>query len=488
MDSGLLGERMLLAMADAAARLSRPDMHMLCIPHSARVYGMFVESVEVRKRRALMLPSHIIAADEETLEEQRFPVQYVYDFLCAGGGIDVEDDYTCEQLDMLPHKPLCEPFHIFDVTFGGLSDQTDGLNAQPATYVTITSSGCLDAFVYWFETRLLKSEPVITFTTAPGREECAWDQAVLFLHPCRPVNECGGVHVARGARVHAQFGRTSADDRLWVTVADTITGEALVSSKSAPCMHPFRQNHELVAVSEERAVGEMDMAAMNDLHRNAAYFSSIHAVCDGISDRGALRVLEMTGNYSSFILSCLACASSALSSRIGAVTTLSPSEQSALCIEQCAISCGYIPTEGDWLVHPASRVIARVVAGTAVDACLSAQSEHVPRQELLSLQLPVFDLCICDVVEGSGLVRQRCLEELHFVRQFASDPMRPLRTIPYSVEIVLAVVESDALLQAHRVLSERTAGVDVSGPMNTFASSRLQELDLDHIPGLRWVR
>lgn len=93
-------------------------------------------------------------------------------------------------------------------------------------------------------------------------------------------------------------------------------------------------------------------------------------------------------------------------------------------------------------------------------------------------------LLICDLVEGSGLLRQGILRDvghaLQRMTEHQGEVKSPLsiRTVPHSMGIVLGLLQCEELLHHHRVQEDTTNGIDVSSEVNKYASTVVQELDL----------
>ena len=82
-----------------------------------------------------------------------------------------------------------------------------------------------------------------------------------------------------------------------------------------------------------------------------------------------------------------------------------------------------------------------------------------------------FSVILCDLIEGSGLIRQGALQEIKFALDFLckdekDDTGQRARTVPYSVSVVCAVIESKDLWNNHRVDSSNMD--EVSSAINNL--------------------
>ena len=79
---------------------------------------------------------------------------------------------------------------------------------------------------------------------------------------------------------------------------------------------------------------------------------------------------------------------------------------------------------------------------------------------------------VCDLVEGSGLMRQRILQEIAYSLRCLRDVKR---IIPYSSKVHVAIFESPETKSRYVVNSENTVGVDLDH-INQYRSTRICEL------------
>ncbi|EGD74481.1 hypothetical protein PTSG_05845 [Salpingoeca rosetta] len=180
-DAGLLGEHILPVLADARARLLKPDG--VIIPDHAHLYGAVVSSTDLSTRcRATF----------------------------AGGAMVLEagDMYTCENLSLVDHTMLTPPVYLGTVPLSPAA----GVSGQKFHVpVTALATGTAHAIVTWFDMQLLNTSDCssalgedvdgrgeTTDTAASGgkqavdtREHIARARAVVRLGP-----HAGSQHVA----------------------------------------------------------------------------------------------------------------------------------------------------------------------------------------------------------------------------------------------------------------------------------------------------
>ncbi|XP_078602313.1 protein arginine N-methyltransferase 9-like [Branchiostoma floridae x Branchiostoma japonicum] len=163
--SGVLRQQVLEDMALARAYALKPGG--LILPSAAAVYGVCVQSdVLLRENRVL--------GSEPTLGLK------VADFMNIFQAT-THQDIT---LSTLPHKPLTEPFHIFNFK---LDEETSGdtlpsyLEQSRTLVVMATDSGRLSAIPFWFEIWVDSNNRLST------RDESShWKQAAIVLD--KPVS------------------------------------------------------------------------------------------------------------------------------------------------------------------------------------------------------------------------------------------------------------------------------------------------------------
>eukprot|EP00058_Branchiostoma_floridae_P026120 XP_002611610.1 hypothetical protein BRAFLDRAFT_117147 [Branchiostoma floridae] len=164
--SGVLRQQVLEDMALARAYALKPGGTIL--PCAAAVYGVCVQSdVLLRENRVL--------GSEPTLGLK------VADFMNIFQAT-THQDIT---LSTLPHKPLTEPFHIFNFK---LDEETSGdtlpsyLEQSRTLVVMATDSGTLSAIPFWFEIWVDSNNRLST------RDESShWKQAAIVLDKPVPV-------------------------------------------------------------------------------------------------------------------------------------------------------------------------------------------------------------------------------------------------------------------------------------------------------------
>lgn len=192
-DAGLVGEHILPVLADARARLLKP--YGIIVPHHAYVWGMVINSDELRSRCRVDVnnSTHLLFADDEC--------------------------YTCENLALIPHTPLCDP-----VMFGTIPLGFDTQEFFFSVDTIAHDSGTADALVTWFDLHLLEDEQESTkVSTSPCRGlDCGWDQCVHYL-PYTP-----NVNVGASVSIELRF-RSDDKQEACVTVNEEIYSPYLLS-------------------------------------------------------------------------------------------------------------------------------------------------------------------------------------------------------------------------------------------------------------------
>ncbi len=100
----------------------------------------------------------------------------------------VDEPYTCEKLESLPHTQLTDWYRCMEVRFT-CDDHLDGARPQEVINLQVRTCGVVDAIAVCFDLILTDMEPSHIVTTLPevagysSVHPCctAWDQALFFM-------------------------------------------------------------------------------------------------------------------------------------------------------------------------------------------------------------------------------------------------------------------------------------------------------------------
>lgn len=178
-DSVLVGEGVLPSLADARARLLKPEARVL--PQRARVYAAAVEMPGLRRVN---------------------PIRRIAGFDLSAFAVFSNPAGQMVELGAEPHRLLTAPFAVFDFDFRRPVPEAGEFRAS----VPATADGTVHAVAIWYDLFL---DDAITMTTAPGIERNHWKQAVDFL-PADIAVAAGQALAARaryaGTRLKVEIG------------------------------------------------------------------------------------------------------------------------------------------------------------------------------------------------------------------------------------------------------------------------------------------
>ncbi|XP_070779487.1 protein arginine N-methyltransferase 9 isoform X1 [Enoplosus armatus] len=191
-DAGLFGEGIIESLIHAWHHLLLPPQHMFLvlkrgenefqeqsatgrvIPAGATVFGMAVESLEIRRHHRLCV-SEVGSLSMAAAGELRSPVS------CSSEPDDSMEPYTTERLSRLPggYKPLTEPFTALNIDFNNVQE-LEGLSSREVQQIRlpVTQEGELDALAVWFQLHLDEES---SLSTGPQEDTC-WEQAIYPVH------------------------------------------------------------------------------------------------------------------------------------------------------------------------------------------------------------------------------------------------------------------------------------------------------------------
>ncbi|WP_158581379.1 50S ribosomal protein L11 methyltransferase [Actinomadura spongiicola] len=153
-DCALFGEGAVPAIRHARRDLLRPDARI--IPGRARVLGQLIESEELLAHNSV---SEVLGFDLSPFQRFR------------------SIEYFSTYLSRYRHRPLSDPFVMFDVDF-----RTGELARERRVSVPVTATGDCHAVAMWFDLDLASG---VTLSNSPDQVGTHWRQAVQTLE--RPV-------------------------------------------------------------------------------------------------------------------------------------------------------------------------------------------------------------------------------------------------------------------------------------------------------------
>ena len=376
---------------------------------------------------------------------------------------------------------------------------------------------------------------VYVVSTAPGRPYNSWDQALVFSAKEEEEEE-------EDTCLHLRC--SIQEDRILLDVVPTVAAALTPSPPQGISQQDSPATSMACGAGVIRVpVGEMDFAALNDFHVTEAYMTTLHRY---LTERrrhcwpqspSPIRILELTSTWRSYALlykhafslqapSCVTPAPVATGSGTGTGTggvhalVVCVSTQHKAYLEACAHSLEErIGCQGRGDVH--------VMSGSLVEACAavtsSTQHEHQHQHQQQQQGCPhvappeglrcTFDLLLCDLLEGSGMLKQGVLADLTYalhclMRHQPPSPPPPLplagaqcpgpgqggqrqghgqgielssprdlsslqqRVMPFCLGIMLCLVESHALCSQFRIDPRRTVQVnEASFQLRTVALS-----------------
>ncbi|KAM7394427.1 hypothetical protein PAMP_021232 [Pampus punctatissimus] len=184
-DAGLFGEgiieslihawhHLLLPPQRGENELREPSATGRVIPAGATVFGMAVESLEIRRHHRTCV-SEVGGLSMAAAGKLRSPVS------CTSVPDDSMEPYTTERLSRLPggYKPLTEPFTALNIDFNNV-EELEGLSSREVQQIRllVTQEGELDALAVWFQLHLDEEN---SLSTGPQEDTC-WEQAIYPDH------------------------------------------------------------------------------------------------------------------------------------------------------------------------------------------------------------------------------------------------------------------------------------------------------------------
>ncbi|KAM6972807.1 protein arginine N-methyltransferase 9 [Aplochiton taeniatus] len=470
-DAGLFGEGIIESLIHAWHHLLLPPQNALdqsrgpsqtgrVIPAGATVFGMAVESLEIRRHHRLCV-SEVGSLSVAGAGELHSPVS------CSSDADDSMEPYTTERLSRLPggYKALTQPFRALDIDFNNV-EELEGLSSRPVqrVHLPVTQEGKLDALAVWFQLHLDQDS---CLSTGPQEDTC-WEQAIY------PIQRPHNLTLRPGDELIVEVSCNEAYLRL-CSVAVARDGREFSLDKhphpQAPS-DPFPTRNPEAELCSALAGLQTDQSRPADscmmecfeiaLLNNQNYHRSFEAALAKLVDRlkAARRgpdprpgepssdgppdpndpfyVLDVSEGFS--VLSLMA----ASQGRVKAYSSVEKSQHQEV-LRRLAAANG-IPGEAleFWLNHVEDE---------------QAVLQRPSREKLWSA-------IILDCVETCGLIRQKLMEKASLARCLLEDGGRifPERMVLYGM-----LVESETLLQESAVQGrEPTLGFDIAPFINQF--------------------
>lgn len=447
-DAGLLGEGAIPALRDVGNRLAaRPAT---AIPAAASLYVALVEAPGAAARHRYRGPLLGRApAEAPSFLEAAFDT----------AALNTIEPYTCEALDATPYRLLSAAQPALAVDFlaamgMGTAAETAGVPlAAPVVsdrtvIVPCTGDGVVHAVALWFTLHLDAEHAV---SSAPGRPDSAWEQALFFLPGPRPV----------------AAGRTLA-----VRVAhsdDTVLVRAAVAGGDAQQALPT----PLLAAEEHEVAQAGDRALRG---HGAAIVSGLHAAASGAGGGGPW-LLDL-GDPACCVAASWFDAAQGKEAR-PLVACAYPGGRSAPLPSLLARGCA---ARGVTVVDAPQGE-----AGGAGEAPLLLLSNHgliglLALEGALSLRARPAGAVHWSPVDPSGVWRRGALEDLRLACTAVIAAKLPATAIsPFAVDVVVQPVSCLWVRGHHTVFPDNAGGVDATA-LHAYRVRTVQDLDLAALP------
>jgi hypothetical protein len=427
----------------------------LIIPNKAILYGAPIESKLIEKRQ------HIIKNK----------------FGKISCNISPNEKYTCENLDIFPHKLLSLPMELVTVNF--INDHKKDINI---VNMKINSNGNFDGFVYWFDLYLL--DPLVIdnidvdyndmdnnnidneinskfiVSTCPGNStHLCWDQAILFSSHMN----CEIQKFNKGEEYIIKCNHS--EDEIYI---DIISNNNLIT---------IGNNIDNIDKDNQLLLEEMEILRLNN---NIFIEKFIYGIKYSLLKLNKpCNILEISYNYLSFLLEVnknnFTNCDNNIFDNISFGRIFCNSQESLEYFEELKEKLN---------IHENISMNLNFNNSSLVEAYTNDE-ENISNDK--------YPIIICDVIEGNGLIRQDCLQQLKFAVEFMStltynninnNVHRSLKQtpiiIPYSISIIATLIECENLINLHHVSSNRAGNVLLHDRMNMLSVNRIFELDLSN--------
>ncbi|XP_062333663.1 protein arginine N-methyltransferase 9 [Osmerus eperlanus] len=469
-DAGLFGEgiieslihawnHLLLPPQSSEEQSSGPSLTGRVIPAGATVFGMAIQSQEIRRHHRLCV-SEVGGLSIAAAGELHSPVS------CGAADLDDSTEpYTTERLSRLPggYTPLTKPFTALDIDFNNVQE-LEGLSSREVRRVRlpVTQGGLLDALAVWFQLHLDQES---SLSTGPQEDTC-WEQAIYpvqtphnvtlepgdelivdvscsdaYLRLCSVAVLRDGIELSLEERLNSPHSGPNPDQGL----SPTFNPEAELCSALASLQTDHCQPAESCMLESS------EMALLNNKPYHDSFRQALAKLVSSLKaaqNQGAevkpndpsdpFYVLDVSEGFS--LLSLMAASQ-------GQVKAFSSVEKSQ---------------------H--QKVLGRLAQANGVpEKALEFWLNHVEEDQPM-LQRPsrekLWSAIILDCVETCGLIRQKLMEKASLARCLLEDggQIFPERILVYGM-----LVESDTLLLESAVQGkEPTLGFNIAPFINQF--------------------
>uniref|UniRef100_UPI0037E70DDB protein arginine N-methyltransferase 9 n=1 Tax=Semicossyphus pulcher TaxID=241346 RepID=UPI0037E70DDB len=465
-DAGLFGEGIIESLIHAWHHLLLPPQRGenefqeqsatgRVIPAGATVFGMAVESLEIRRHHRLCV-SDVGSLSVAAAGELRSPVS------CSSEPDESMEPYTTERLSRLPggYKALTEPFTALNIDFNNVQE-LEGLSSRPVQriHLPITQEGEVDALAVWFQLHLDEES---SLSTGPQEDTC-WEQAIYPVHSTKgfvlkPKDELIVEVSCRDAYLRLCSVAVQRDGR------EIRLDKRLDSQDSGPPVSNPNPEAELCTAlaglqtdqNQTKDFSMLECAEMALMNNHDYHQSFCTALGKLISQ---LKVRSRNGER----------ASDVQSDSSDLLYVLDVSEGFSL-LSLIAASHGHVKAYSSVEKSKQQEVLKRL-----------ARSNNIPEQHLEfwlnhmedeqgMLKRPsrekLWSAIILDCVETCGLIRQKLMEKASLARCLLEDGGR---IFPEKIVVHGMLVESDTLLLESAVQGqEPTLGFSIAPFINQF--------------------
>lgn len=471
-DAGLFGEGIIESLIHAWNHLLLPPQSSVepsggpsqtgrVIPAGATVFGMAVQSQEIRRHHRLCV-SEVGGLSIAAARELHSPVS------CAAADMDDSTEpYTTERLSRLPggYTPLTQPFRALDIDFNNVQE-LEGLSSreEQRVHLPVTQGGLLDALAVWFKLHLDQDS---SLSTGPQEDTC-WEQAIY------PVQTPHNVTLRPGDELIVEISCSDAYLRLCCVAVQRDGREISLEERPTPPRcgpHPDRapspassQEAELCSAlaslqtdqwrpAEPCMLESSEIALLNNQPYHESFRQALAKLISTLKDaqnqnQGSevkpdnaadpFYVLDVSEGFS--VLSLMAASQ-------GQVRAFSSVEKS----------------------HH-QRVLGRLARANGVpEEALEFWLNHVEDDQPV-LQRPsrekLWSAIILDCVETCGLIRQKLMEKASLARCLLEDGGQ---IFPERITVLGMLVESNTLLLESAVQGKKpTLGFNIAPFINQF--------------------
>ncbi|XP_071360277.1 protein arginine N-methyltransferase 9 isoform X2 [Trachinotus anak] len=476
-DAGLFGEGIIESLIHAWHHLLLPPQRDenefreqsatgRVIPAGATVFGMAVESAEIRRHHRLCV-SEVGCLSMAAAGELRSPVS------CSSEPDDSMEPYTTERLSRLPggYKPLTEPFTALNIDFNNVQE-LEGLSSREVQQMClpVIQEGELDALAVWFQLHLDEES---SLSTGPQEDTC-WEQAIY------PVHSAKGFVLKPGDELIVEISCRDAYLRL-CSVAVRREGHEISLDKRVdsrysgnPSSNP-NPEAELCSALACLQTGQnqtkdfcmLECSEMALLNNQDYHQSFCNAIGKLISQ---LKVKSRNQEQGSGVQSVLA--DSANSTECSDLLYVLDVSEGFSLLSLIAASQGHVKAYSSVEKEKQQEVLKRLARSNNIsEQHLEFWLNHIEDEQGM-LKRPsrekLWSAIILDCVETCGLIRQKVMEKASLARCLLEEGghIFPERIVVYGM-----LVESDTLLLESAVQGqEPTLGFNIAPFINQFTT------------------